>query len=378
MNNDAVMIGSSSDCLARSERATGRRQVARYGLAALGLVAALGASADPIAIPNGDFSDPANDGSIGGLIGVDINNVPIGAGPWHGSAYGILGLLAQPTLTIDSATLSGTISGLLGIDVAGLLNNGGSFRQELSQNYTTGMFYVLRASITTSVPLSLPVLAGANTGIGFMANNVELESSTTAAPSMTDLQIGEGGSGRVSFGYWADIAASGPIGIRLFNEPQDLLTASLLGTVSFANVTLEERDVGDATDIDVGIDPGPDGPDEAPIGQPYAGEFIAIIRDAEGDGVPGFEVVISAPEEGASADLSSPTSVDPPGRTIIAVSDVDGIVSFDAVANELAGCFQVTVNPLDPELSVTQAVFYMRNISGDLNQNSIFCNSFEQ
>ncbi len=339
-------------------------------------MATFGASADMIDVPNGDFTDPANDGSIGGLIGGSLNNVLIGNGPWRGSAYGILGLLAQPTLTIDSASQSATMSGLLGINVGGLLNNGGSFRQELGSNYAMDMFYVLSADVSTGSVLNLDLLANANVGIGFTANNVNVASSTTNDPTLLDIQLIEGNTWRLRFGFFADIAASGPIGIRLFNEPQGLATLSLLGAVTFGNVEVEERDVGDPVDVEVM--PRPGGPAEVAVGLPYEGEFVAIIRDAEGDGVPGYDVTISSPLEGASADLSSPTSNDPPGRVISAISDVDGMVRFNARANEIAGCFRVVVAPIDPEASVTGGVFYLRNLSDDPGQNSIFCNSFEQ
>lgn len=348
---------------------------ARAAAAVIGGLLATTALADPIPVPNGDFSDPANDGTIGGLIGPNIVNQPIGEGPWHGTANGILGLLAQPTLTIDSEAQAATISGLLGINVAGLINNGGEFRQQLSENYQNGLFYVLRAEVDTGPDLTLGLLAEANVGIRLLANNVELVSSTTADPTLVTLG-GAGATEEIRLGYWADIAASGPIQVSLFNMPQNLLTASLLETVTFSNVRLEGRDVGPPA----GIDPidDDDDPNETPINTPYPGEYSIIVRDDEGDGIPGFSVIISAPLEGASADLSSPTSDDPPGRVIEAVSDIDGVVSFDAVANEIAGCFRVTIQPSDPEVSISNATFYFRNISDDPTQSSIFCNSFER
>lgn len=362
----------------RSLPAPGRLSLtrrARLAAAVLGTLFAAGAIADPIDVPNGDFSDPANDGSIGGLLGANIVDQPIGDGPWHGSAYGILGLLAQPTLTIDSEAQEATISGLLGINVAGLINNGGEFRQQLTQTYQNGLFYVLRAEIDTGPDLTLGLLAEANVGIRLLANNVELASSTTADPELVTLG-GAGATDEVRLGYWADIAASGPIQVSLFNMPQNLITVSLLESVTFSNVRLEGRDVGPPTGIDPVDDD--DGPNETPINTPYPGEFSIIVRDEEGDGVPGFSVIISAPEEGASADLSSPTSEDPPGRVIEAVTDVDGLVTFDAVANDIAGCFRVTIQPLDPEVQVSAATFYFRNVSDDPTQSSIFCNSFER
>lgn len=376
MNNCAAFPQSTTVPPAGPTPARRPRRAVGALLGTVAMLAMAGANAAPIVVPNGDFSDPANNGSIGGLIGANINNELIGAGPWRGSAYGILGLLAQPTLTIDSSVPAGTISGLLAINVAGLLNNGGSFRQVLGSSYTMGRFYILSADVSTGSVLDLDLLANANVGIGFMANNVNVASSTTTDPTLLNLNLVEGNTWRLRFGFFADIAAAGPIGVRLFNEPQGLAAASLLGSISFGDVQVEERDIGPATTVR--IVPREDGaPSEAPVGQPYGGAFIAIVEDEDGDGVPGFEVSIEAPADGASADLTSPTSNDPPGRIISAMTDVDGIVTFDAVANEIAGCFQITVEALDPELTVRQGVFNLRNTSDDPGQNSIFCNGYE-
>lgn len=352
---------------------TGRGTVLALLLALSGAVAA-----DPIVVPNGDFSDPGNNGSIGGLIGGNLVNQPIGAGPWNGNSYGVLGLLAQPTLTIDSTSQSATISGLLGISVVGLLNNGGSFVQQLSTSYQFGRFYVLSVDLTTDSGLDLTALGNANVGIALTAmGNVVASSTTTVSPAnlVEFAQLGDG-EYQLRLGYLADIGGSGFIGVRLFNEPQQLLTANLLGTVSFANVAFEVRDIGPPTNVDVV--PGDPGNNQTPVGQPFPGQFIATVTDAEGDGVPGFAVIISSPTDGASADLSSPTSSDPPGREIVATTDLDGIVTFDATANDIAGCYRIHVQSLDPELEISQAVFYMRNFSDDPGQDSIFCNGYQQ
>ena len=56
----------------------------------------------PIGIANGNFSDPANNGSIGGGLVGGSGSATIGSGPWSGSYAGALGLLAPPLLTIAS------------------------------------------------------------------------------------------------------------------------------------------------------------------------------------------------------------------------------------------------------------------------------------
>lgn len=349
----------------------------RGGVLALLLALSASVAADPIVIPNGDFSDPSNSGSIGGLIGPNIINQPIGAGGlWNGNAFGVLGLLARPTLTIDSASQTATISGLLGINVAGLLNNGGSFVQELGTSYQFGRFYVLSADVDTDSLLDLTALGNANVGIALTSMGNVIASSTTTDPALIELsQLGDGAY-QLRFGHVADIGSSGFIGVRLFNEPNQLLTASLISSVSFRNVQLEERDIGVPTNVNVV--PGDPGNNQAPTGGPFPGTFIATVTDAEGDGVPGFAVVISSPTDGASADLSSPTSSDPPGRLIVATTDLDGVVTFDATANDIAGCYRIHIESQDPELEISQAVFYMRNFSDDPGQDSLFCNGYQQ
>lgn len=350
----------------------------RGGVLALLLALSASVAAQPIVVPNGDFANPANSGSIGGLLGPNLVNLPIGTGPWNGNAIGVLGLLAQPTLSIDATSQTATISGLLGISVLGLLNNGGSFVQELSTSYQFGRFYVLNADVITDSGLDLTALGNANVGIALTAmGNVVASSTTTVSPAnlVEFAQLGDG-EYQLRLGYLADIGGSGFIGVRLFNEPQQLLTANLLGTVSFANVGLEERDIGVPTNVNVV--PGDPGNNQAPTGGPFPGTFIATVTDAEGDGVPGFAVVISSPTDGASADLSSPTSSDPPGRLIVATTDLDGVVTFDATANDIAGCYRIHIESQDPELEISQAVFYMRNFSDDPGQDSLFCNGYQQ
>lgn len=328
----------------------------------------------PVTIPNHDFSNPANAGSLGGVIGPDIVNQAIGGGPWRGNARGVLGLLAQPTLTIDAVQQRATLTGLLGVNIGGLLNNGGSFVQELGESWQFGRLYILSAEVSTGNPLDLGLLTGANTGIALTAGGNALAASTTAPASLVDLALVEDDRYRLRLGYVADIAASGFIGVRLFNEPQGLLTANLLASVAFGNVALEGRDVGPPAEIVVDTYSGDL---QAEVGQPLATPIIAIVRDGDGDGVPGLMVRISAPLTGASADLTAPSSSDPPGRVITARSDLDGLVVFFATANDIAGCYRITVEPVDAGLGLTPAVFHMRNRSTDPTQDSIYCNGYQ-
>ncbi len=334
------------------------------------------AMAASVEVPNGDFSDPANNGSIGGLLGPNLNNQPIGTGPWLGTSFGILGILARPMLTVDSTNQNATIGGILA-NVGGLLNTGGWFSQQLAVNFQPGRFYVMSADVSAGGLLNLGLLTDTNVGIGLTSGSTLVAASTTAAPELLDLRLIETNAYRLRFGWFADAGASGAIGLRLFNRPQGLLQADLLGTTVFGNVELEGRDIGPVTRVT--ILPGTVGDTETGVGQRFPGQFIAIVEDEDGDGVPNYEVTIAAPEgdDSASADLSSPSSDDPPGRTITAKTDIDGVVTFDATANMVAGCFQVHVGASDPELTVESGVFHFRNVSDDPAQDSIYCNGFQ-
>lgn len=367
--------GSIRPLPARRARALGtlsRRGLLSLAIGSLFVGAVL---ADPISVPNGDFSDPGNNGSIGGLIGPNIVNQMIGtSGPWHGTALGIAGLLAQPTLTISNISQTATIGGLLGINLAGLLNNGGYFQQQLSTTYQFGRLYILSANVNAGVPLNLDLLGTNNVGIGLAANGNVVASSTTTDPTLLHLDLLDGNDYRIRFGYVADIAASGFIQLRLFNQPSGLLTANLLESISFSSVQLEGRDIGPPAVITV--DSGDD-PNDSEVGTPFDGDFMIIIEDEDGDGVPAFAVRISAPTEGASAMLSSPSSNDPPGPIIVASTDLDGIVYFNAQANDVAGCYRILVEPMDPKMEMEPGVFYMRNWSNDPSQDSVYCNGFQ-
>lgn len=344
---------------------------ARASLALVLLAASMAASGSPIPVGNGDFSNPANAGTVGGgALGGSGSNVVIGLGPWTGTFAGAIGLLAPPTLTIDPAQPAATISGLLGINVAGVVNNQGWFAQSLGTNYVQGRFYVLSAEVFTGSALDLSLLADADVGIAMTAGGNVLAASTSAAPSLVELSPLGSNRYQLRLGYTADAAATGAIGLRLFNQPQGLLTANLLPSISFGDVELDGRDVGAAANIEVGTTGNLL---QAQVGQPFGEPIIAIVRDAEGDGVPGFQVTFTAPAAGASATLTSPTGGS--GLVVTAVTDLYGIAVVYAVANQQAGCYRVTAEASGGALD--QAVFHLRNFSDDPGQDSVYCNGFQ-
>ncbi|HXD50872.1 MAG TPA: hypothetical protein VN689_03200, partial [Burkholderiales bacterium] len=104
------------------------RAVFQLLLAAATLLSGMSCLAAPIPVPNGDFSNPANNGSVGGGVIGGSGSAAIGSGPWHGTYAGIAGLLAPPSLSIGSGRA--TIGGLAGVNVLGIVDNSGYFSQD--------------------------------------------------------------------------------------------------------------------------------------------------------------------------------------------------------------------------------------------------------
>lgn len=350
----------------------------RYGcgavartLAAAGLSLAIAtAFADPVNVPNGDFSDPGNTGTIGGgVIGGSGTNVLIGAGPWRGTYWGLAGLLAPPSLAISHTSQTATISGLAAVNLAGLVNNGGYFTQTLAQNYELGRFYVLSADVDIGELLTLDLLGDSGIGIALRSGTDVLASSTIAPAHLLDLDPVSGEIHRVRLGYFADLNATGAINVKMGYEPQGVAPADLLPTVTFRNAGLEVRDIGAPAAVEI-LTYG----DmlQAEVGQPFSGSLIALVRDEDGDGVPGHTVTFIAPTSGASAILTSPTGGT--GTTVTAVTDIDGLAVVHGQANNEAGCYRVTVQGMGlPEI----ATFHLRNFSYAPGVDSIFCNGYQ-
>lgn len=345
-----------------------RRTLARFALS-FAAVLSPPAIADPIVVLNGDFSAVGNVGSVGGVIG-NGTNVPIGSGPWTATFFGPVGLL-PPTLAISNTTQTATISGLLGLNIGGLLNNGGWFSQTLPTPWETGRFYVLSANIDAGTALDLSLLDNVDVGIALRrADGTVLASSNLALPGLVRLDLLTSTQYRLRFGYFADGLATGNINVALFNTPVGLLTANLLGSTTFANVELEVRDIGAPAAVEV-MTYG----DllQAQVGQPFGEPIIALVRDDDGDGVPGVTVTFTAPSSGASATLSSPTGGT--GLVVTAVTDLDGLAVVYAQANNQAGCYRVHAEAT--AFTLDQAVFHLRNWSDDPGQDSIYCNGYQ-
>ena len=305
------------------------------------------ALAAPVSIPNGDFSDAGNFGTIGGgVIGGSGTDVPIGAGPWTGSYSGVLGLLAPPTLTISAGEAN--ISGLAAANVLGILNNGGYFSQTLATLYVPQERYTLSADVDTGAPLDVSLLGASNVGLALRSGGTTLASTATAPPQLIGLQPLGGTAYTLSLIFDSNDTVSGAIDVELFALPQGLIGTSLRTDVTFTNVTLDATAINPVSST-IAATGGT--PQSATVGEAFAAPLEVRVTDAAGDPVPGVTVTFAAPATGASAIVSSET----------AVTDGDGDASVTATANTVAGAYAVTasIDGVD-----TPATFSLTNLAG--------------
>lgn len=353
----------------------------------LALTAGLGlccsAQAGFLVVPNGDFAAPANAGSVGGgVLGASGTDVPIGSGPWTGSYNGVLGLLAPPTLQISSASGEASITGLLGINALGIVNNGGHFGQVLTDTWQSNKRYTLIANLRTAVDLDLPLLAAAGTGVSLNSAGSLVASSTGIATDVRSDAV-DVLTLRIALTHdTASVPAGTGIGVQLFDRPAGLLTAGLVDTANYSDVKLAQSTIppaGSTLQVSGG------GSQTTAVGMPFPSSMRAIVRDADGNPVPDVLVTLTAPAEGASATLHAGSES---GRVIVTFTDGSGEITLNATANAIAGCYQVkgTVVGVPGEAS-----FRMRNFSEEqiaayqlanpgamgTPQDSVYCNGFE-
>jgi protocatechuate 3,4-dioxygenase beta subunit len=348
----------------------GRRLAGRWGHAALGLLlaalcallagpglaaAAEAAPAANITVPNGDFSDPGNFGSVGGgLLGATGTDIPIGAGPWSASYSGILGLLAPPTLEIDAGTA--TISGLAGINLLGLLNNSGSFNQTLPAQYEPGRIYTLSADVNVGALLGIGALRDGLAGISLTREDGTVASTVTSPGAFIDITVLDGTTYHLELSWASDASASGAIGIRLFGSPQDVATVNLFSTVTFSNVALSSR-LANPTAEQIVVASGSG--QSTTVNTVFPQPLEVRVIDADGDGVANATVTFDATGSGAGATLSA-TTVE---------TDADGYATVTATANSVAGSYSVAASVDGVTLP---AGFQLTNLAGAPSAISAF------
>lgn len=370
----------------RNRRAASRS--AFFHAVCVALVAGLGfagaASAGFLVVPNSDFSAAANAGTVGGgVIGGSGTNVPIGSGPWTGTYNGVLALLAPPSLQISSASGTASISGLLGINALGIVNNGGHFGQTLASSTQSNKRYTLIANLTTDALLDLPLLASAGTGMSLLAGASPLVATTTAPAAQVRADVVDATTLRIQVHHDTGAVTPAALGIHLFDRPQGLLTAALVDTATFSGVQLAESTIPPAGNTTLTVSGG--GSQAIGVGQPFPSAMTAVVRDENGNPVPDTLVTLTAPADGASATLHSGLES---GRVIVAFTDANGQITLNADANAIAGCYSVIGEVAGVS---TNAVFRLRNYSAQqiaaylathpgtkgMPQDSVFCNGFE-
>lgn len=289
----------------------------------------LTAQAAPVTIPNGNFSDTANDGTIGGGVIGGSGSGTIGSGPWSGTYAGVLALLAPPELTIGSGRAQ--IGGLLGIDALGIVNNSGRIHQDSATGWIALRRYVLSADIDAGSALGVGALTSGNLGIA-LATGTSVASRVASSSSGGALLTLLGGTTyRLTVEHTTGGSVSGNIHVHLFAEPAGLLTVNLLGSIQFDNVSLSTHLL---TQVPASIVPANPGPYTAVVGQQVAPALSVVVLDALGDPIPGVSVTFSAPATGASA-----TIVPNPATT-----DANGVAQVTTTANTIAGSYQVIAN----------------------------------
>jgi hypothetical protein len=301
-------------------------------------------SAATITIPNSNFSVSTNNGAVGGGLlgsGSDL----IGTGPWYGTYDGALGLL-PPTLSIHSG--NATISGLAGVNILGIVNNGGYFNQTLGSVWQPNKHYVLSANVDVGSVLSAGVLASANVGLALGKPGNFFLSTATAADASVNVGLLSGTTYRVTLAYDTGNTASGNIEIALLAQPQNLVTANLLTAATFDNVSLVGSAINPIASL---IGPGGGTPQSATVNTQFATALDVSVLDLDSDPVPGILVTFQAPTTGASATFSSVT----------ALTGLDGHAHVDGFANAIAGSYTVTATVAGV---LTPASFVLKNLAG--------------
>lgn len=208
-------------------------------------LAASPAAALDIPVPNGAFSEPANEGSVGGgSPGDEGTLLAIGDGPWLASFNGAAGQLPPPTLTIGggAAVISGLAAAGSG---SAVVNNGGAFDLIASdiplQPFTR---YELDVQFDVGGAFSNEYFPQGNGGIALTAGQQVLVSSQTAGPDQFVFSYVAGTPSTFRLRLRYATAADPPpeeLGIRLYARPQQVAAAQLKPTAVFRQIRLDVR-----------------------------------------------------------------------------------------------------------------------------------------
>lgn len=280
-----------------------------------------------IAVANGDFSDPSNDGEIGGGLAGGSGNAVIGSGPWRGAYAGIASLLVPPTLTIGDGHAE--IGNLLGINIAGILNNHGRFYQDTGAAWAAQRRYRVSVEIDAGEVLGANVLTSGNLGVTLATAGSTGSRVCSSVGGTAVLSLLSGTNYRLELECQTGGTVSGNVFVHLFGEPTGLVTANLLGSARFDNVALSTHLL---TQVPTSLAPGSTGPYTAVVGGQVTPALSVVVFDALGDPIPGVTVTFAAPTSGASASFTPNP----------ATTDANGVAHVTTTANTIAGTYQVT------------------------------------
>lgn len=220
------------------------RQRARFWSLMLAFLSCPAVALD-IPVPNGAFSEPANEGSVGGgAVGDEGTLVTVGDGPWLASFSGVAGELPPPTLTIGAgaAVISGLAAAGSGTAV---VNNGGAF-DLIASDVPLEPFtrYELDVQFDAGGAFSNEYFPQGNGGIALTAGQQVLVSSQTAGPDqfVFNYVAGSASTFRLRLRYTTSAAPpTEELGIRLYARPQQVASAQLKPTATFRQVRLDVR-----------------------------------------------------------------------------------------------------------------------------------------
>ncbi len=304
------------------------------------------AHAAPLTVPNGDFSHAGNHGAVGGGLVGGTGTALIGGGPWHATYEGVASLLAPPTITVGGGHVE--VGGLLGLNVLGIVNNTAHLHQDTGIAWEANRRYVLSADVNAGAALNLAVLTSGNAGVALSTGPTDPSRVASSNQPGAVINLLNGTTYRVTVEYTTGASVSGTIHTHLFAEPNGLLTAQLLGTVAFDNVTLTTHLVNQ---VPASIVPASPGPYTGSVGQPITPAIGITVLDALGDPILGRTVTFTTPSSGASATVSPNP----------ATTNANGVASVTTTANTIAGSYQITATIAGAS---TPLVFNMVNAPG--------------
>lgn len=223
------------------------------------------------------------------------------------------------------------VSGLLGINLVGILNNRGYFHQDTGTAWIANRRYTLSADVDAATVLTASVLNSGNLGIALATSTSTASRVASTTGGNGVLTLLGGSTYRLSVEFETGPSVSGNIHAHLFAEPSGLIGAGLLSAVSFDNVTLSTHLL---TQAPAALAPGATGPYTAVVGEAVSPALDVVVLDALGDPIPGISVTYSVPGSGASASV-----VPNPATT-----DSNGIAHAVITANTIAGAYQISAS----------------------------------